>query len=298
MKFKRGKTSYSKLHAGEGNEGLGRVILCTGKIAKAPYCIEKLGIHVWSVEELCYCFRENAFLLDQDIVSAKLAEWLEEECGLAELSGMLYPLVNQKGTLAAFVCRIMEYTGYYDTRTLTQISQTLQSGADLSDYEKKKKRGDFLMQNHKYAKALLEYEWPILDLPEQERELRADILHNMGVALAGLFQFEDASVRFLEAYQCRPREEYYRSYLAAKRMLYDDSEYISFVAEYPDAYDISLKLEREVDRILEDWENSEELGELNELLELKEEGQNALYYEEINTRVQRLKDRYREYTQI
>lgn len=277
---------------------MGRVILCTGKSARVPYCIEKLGIHVWSVEELCYCFRENAFLLDQDVVSGKLAEWLEKECGLAELAGVLYPLVNQKGTLAAFVCRIMEYVGYCDAQTLTQISQTLQSGAELSDYEKKKKRGDFLMRNRKYARALLEYEWLILELPEQEKELRADILHNMGVALAGLFLFEEASARFLEAYQCRPNPEYYKDYLAAKRMLYDDKEYIEFVAEYPDAYDVSLKLEREVDRILEDWEHSEELAGLNGLLELKEEGQNALYYEEIETQVRRLKDRYREYTQM
>lgn len=277
---------------------MGRVILCTGKSAQVPYCIEKLGIQVWSVEELCYCFRENAFLLDQDIVSGKLVEWLEEECGLEELSGVLYPLVKGKGTLAAFVCRIMEYTGYCDTQTLTQVSQTLQSGAELSDYEKKKKRGDFLMQNRKYAKALLEYEWLLSDLPEQEKNLRGDILHNMGVALAGLFLFEEAAERFLEAYRCRPETAYYRNYLAAKRMLYDDKEYISFVAEYPDAYDISLKLEQEVDRILEDWERSDEFAGLTGLLELKEEGQNALYYEEVDMQVQRLKDRYREYTQM
>ena len=277
---------------------MGRVILCTGKSAQVPYCIEKLGIQVWSVEELCYCLRENAFLLDQDIVSGKLVEWLEEECGLEELSGALYPLVKGKGTLAAFVCRIMEYTGYCDTQTLTQVSQTLQSGAELSDYEKKKKRGDFLMQNCKYAKALLEYEWLLSDLPEQEKNLRGDILHNMGVALAGLFLFEEAAERFLEAYRCRPETAYYRSYLAAKRMLYDDKEYISFVAEYPDAYDISLKLEQEVDRILEDWERSDEFAGLTGLLELKEEGQNALYYEEVDMQVQRLKDRYREYTQM
>lgn len=277
---------------------MGRVILCTGKSAQVPYCIEKLGIQVWSVEELCYCLRENAFLLDQDIVSGKLVEWLEEECGLEELSGALYPLVKGKGTLAAFVCRIMEYTGYCDTQTLIQVSQTLQSGAELSDYEKKKKRGDFLMQNRKYAKALLEYEWLISDLPEQEKNLRGDILHNMGVALAGLFLFEEAAERFLEAYRCSPETAYYRNYLAAKRMLYDDKEYISFVAEYPDAYDISLKLEQEVDRILEDWERSDELTGLTGLLELKEEGQNALYYEEVDMQVQRLKDRYREYTQM
>ena len=277
---------------------MGRVLLCTGKSAKTSYCFDKLGIRVWSVEELCYCLRENAFLLDREIVSKRLVEWLETECELPELAKSLYHLLHQKESLAAFVVKILEYTGYYDADVLTQVSQTLQSGASLSDYEKKKKRGDFLVENHKYAKALQEYEWLLKELPDGEWEVRAGVLHNKGVALAGLFLFEAAAVEFLAAYQLNPLQEYYRDYLAAKRMQYDDKEYISFVAELPQAYDISLQLEREVDGILEDWENGEELKGLTELFMLKENGQKNLYYEEIDMRAQVLKDRYREDTQL
>lgn len=277
---------------------MGRVILCIGNHAKIPYYFEKLGIQVWSVEELCYCLKENVFLLDQELVSVKLADWLEKECGLQELAKSLYPLVNQKESLPVFVFKILEYTGFYDSHTLNGISQNLQAGASLSEFEKKKKRGDFLVSNHKYTKALLEYEWLLSELPDSETQIRAGVLHNMGTALARLFMFEEAAQRFLESYRLSPEPDCYRDYLAAKRMFYDDQEYIGFVSGLPEAYDVSLKLEREVDLILEEWENGEERKGLAALFSLKEEGHNSLYYEEIDMQVQRLKDRYREYTQF
>lgn len=277
---------------------MGKVILCAGRNAENSYCFEKLNIRVWSVEELCYCLRENPFLIDQEIVNKKLVDWLDKECGLAELAESLRPLLNKKESLAAFVVKIIEYVGFYDASVITHISNTLQSGARLSDYEKRKKRGDFLVQNQKYAKALLEYDWLLEELPEKEYQLRADVLHNKGVALSELFLFEEAAKEFLAAYDLQKEPEYYRNYLAAKRMLYDDKEYINFVVDLPEAYDLSMQLEQEVDSILAEWENGEEVKELSELYELKKEGRSGLYYEEIDIRTQALKDRYREYTQV
>lgn len=277
---------------------MGRVILCTGKTATNPYCFDKLGIRVWSVEEMCYCFYENAFLLEQSIVSKKLIDWLAKECELPELAESLTPLLHQKGSLAAFVVKIMEYVGYYDLQVLTHVSSTLQSGASLSDYEKKKKRGDYLVTNHKYSKALQEYEWLLTDLPASETKVKAGVLHNKGVALAGLFMFEDAARQFMAAYELSGEEDYYRDYLAAKRMQYDDKEYISFVADIPDAYDISIRLEQEIDSILEDWENGEGHKELSELCGLRTAGNKNIYYEEIDRHAQNLKEQYREYVQL
>lgn len=277
---------------------MGRVILCTGKTATIPYCFDKLSIRVWNVEELCYCFYENAFLIEPDVVSGKLTDWLDKECGLHDLAESLNPLLHQKGSLAAFVVKILEYVGYYDLQALTHVSNTLQSGASLSDYEKKKKRGDYLVMNHKYVKALQEYDWLLLDLPESESKVKAGVLHNKGVALAGLFLFEEAAREFMAAYELSGDDEYYRDYLAAKRMQYDDKEYISFVADIPGAYDMSIQLEREVDGILEEWENGEELKNLKDLYALREEGKKNIYYEEIDRRAQMLKEQYREYVQL
>lgn len=274
---------------------MGRVILCTGKVATIPYYFDKLGIRVWSVEELCYCLYENAFLLEQDIVSNKLTGWLAKECDLPQLAEVLTPLLHQKNSLAAFVVKILEYVGYYNIQALTHVGNTLQAGASLSDYEKKKQRGDYLVTNRKYAKAIQEYDWLLMDIPAGEERVRAGVLHNKGVALAGMFLFEHAAREFLAAYELVHEPDYYRAYLAAKRMQLDDREYIAFVADLPEAYDISISLEREIDGILEEWEGSECLKNLSELKEIREEGRKSLYYEEIDRHTQAIKEQYREF---
>ena len=44
-----------------------RVSVCVGSYAKMPYRIPGLGTDVYSMEELCYCLKENAFLLDLSV---------------------------------------------------------------------------------------------------------------------------------------------------------------------------------------------------------------------------------------
>ena len=46
-----------------------RVSVCVGSYATIPYTIEELELSVYSMEELCYCLKENAFLLDVSLFS-------------------------------------------------------------------------------------------------------------------------------------------------------------------------------------------------------------------------------------
>ena len=41
--------------------------LCVGEYCETAYNIEELEIRVYCMEELCYCLKENAFLLDMSI---------------------------------------------------------------------------------------------------------------------------------------------------------------------------------------------------------------------------------------
>ena len=46
--------------------------LCVGEYCETAYNIEELEIRVYCMEELCYCLKENAFLLDMSIMNDKL----------------------------------------------------------------------------------------------------------------------------------------------------------------------------------------------------------------------------------
>ena len=54
--------------------------LCVGEYCENAYNVEGLDIRVYSMEELCYCLKENAFLLDLSIMNDKLVDWIGEEC--------------------------------------------------------------------------------------------------------------------------------------------------------------------------------------------------------------------------
>ena len=64
---------------------MGRALLCTGKYAQKPYYFSKVCVNVYCVEELCFLFASNPFVIDNDIMDKELARWIDEECGLADL---------------------------------------------------------------------------------------------------------------------------------------------------------------------------------------------------------------------
>lgn len=271
---------------------MGRAILLCGEDAKTPYRFAKPEISVYSVEELCYVLKENAFLLDNDIMDKRLIAWIEKECGLKELAAQLYPLVNRKGTVSAFVMTILEYVGSYNQETLQEAEKMLKQGANLSTYEKYKTRVDYMVGKGRFKEAIAEYDLLLAGLPEAENELSARIWHNRGVALAGLFLFEKAAGCFWKSYGMQPVRETFVEYLAAKRMYMSDADYVAFVAELPDAYEDSLELEKRVEELRASWGNYIDMQRLNQMRQWKESGESNRYYEEAERAVQGLKHSY------
>ena len=127
-----------------------RISICVGNYAKTPYCIPGLEISVFCVEELCYCMKENAFLLDISVMNDELMEWLDKECGLRDLMRSLYPLVHKKGSLSSFVVTIMRYVGLYEEDIILETEKVLKQGAGLSNIEKRKNQIDLLVKKKKY----------------------------------------------------------------------------------------------------------------------------------------------------
>ena len=233
---------------------MGRVVLGVGKRTNYPYYMEYAAVNVYSIEELCYCLYENAFLLSQDIVTIPLIDWIAEECDLKELADKLYPCVNVQGSLDNFVTMILEYTAYYPAEKVRVIHTFLKQNEKLPEIEKKLLYADYLLQNQKYTAAIKEYQM-LLDKAE-DAERRGNIYHSIGVAYAGLFLFEEAAGYFQKAYAAAGYTESYRQYLAAKRMYLTEQEYILFIAERKEAFDTSLLLERQIESLQEKWQES------------------------------------------
>lgn len=277
-----------------------KACVCVGDYAAVPYCFEGLNVRVYCMEELCCALRENAFLLDADIMSDKLLKFIEQECGLKDLAAELYPLVHEKGSLSGFVTMIMEYVAFYDTGVISQVEQTLKSGAGRGVLEKRKGRIDYLVERRKYGAAIREYD-SLMDSWEEAgargetpgAPLRAGLLHNRGVALAGLMRYEEAADSFREAWQTDGNKDSLSAFLAARRLSLEESEYIAFVAGLPECYEISLELEQKMERLNQEWEKEPDRQLVKDRVLLRCEGEETEYEEEMEKVLQAMKSSYR-----
>lgn len=272
----------------------------TGNTAKTPYYFKKLDIMVYTMEELCYVLEKEAFLLGNEIMEDDLIQFVGEECGLAELAEEMHVLVHQKGTLSSLVCMIQRYVGLYTKEEIAQMEATLKMSSGMSDYEKKKMQIDYLVEKKRYSAAndaydsLLKelYRLPA-ELLEANNKVAAGILHNKGVALAGLMRYDEAGECFLKAYGLSREKESFMAFLGAKRLTLSQTEYVALIAEYGEQYADCLAFEKSFERLNEQWQQTQEYMQLKELRALRAIGEQKKYYSESEKVVGLLKSKYR-----
>lgn len=278
-----------------------RVSMCVGEYATTPYCIADLEIRVHCMEELCYCLRENAFLLDLSLLNERLVDWIGTDCGVQELATELYPMVRKQGSLSAFVILIMEYVGLYDSETIHEVERVLKEGSGLNGIEKRKNQVDYLVKKGKYPAAVRRYDDLLVKWQEEASQgadmpggkVCASIWHNKGVALTGMMEYGAAAECFKEAWQLEKDEEHYLAYLASKRAELNENDYLAFVAAQPDSYEVSLRVEKEMDRIRESFEDTDAGRRLAELREWRSGGNKQRYYDELERIARTMKENYR-----
>ena len=274
---------------------MGRLIDTVGNYAEKPYIVPQVVVPVYCVEELCYILCNNAFLLDRSIMDVDLAKWLDEQCGLPELSKALYPLIHQKGTPSALAGIILEYAHYGTERERKEIEDLFRESADMDITDKMKNHGDYMVKSGLYAQAVREYDNMLSDYPALNHTFRSELLHNKGVALCRLFEFKEAADSFLRALEENPdNRKAELGYLGALRMRLSKEDYIAFVAEHSMWYGASLELEKEYNRIEQEFETSSKKQYVSRLLEKKWGSDFENYYDEISKCLAEKKQAYRE----
>ena len=253
-----------------------------------------MGIRFYCVEEICFFFRENAYLLDDSLKDQALIRWLDAECGLPELARELEKAVQKKASLKAFVGCILNYTGFFPEQICQEIRDILAQSGSLSTYEKRKAKADMLLAGKKFGLAGREYRSLLAHLPPEEVHLRGAVYHSCGVCLAKMFLFRAAGEYFLKAYETGGRIESYRQYLWTVRLQMSEMEYLEFLKEHPEAYEDSLEMEESLDGYGRTWKNTGYHTLLSDIRSRRTEGNAALWQEKLEERISHLKDAYRE----
>ncbi len=280
-----------------------RLTISIGEYSTTPYTIPGLEIPVYCLEELCCQLRESAVLVDRNVMTRDLCDWIRVSLRLNELAEMLYPLVQRQGSLSSFVGMILEYAGLYDYSVVQEVCSVLKKGAGLSTVERHKQQIDYLTEKHQYQAAIRGYcslleKWKQIEERDQSilpgKEVLASIYHNMGVARAGLMEYGSARECFYKSYEISEDPQEYETYLICRRMELPEEDYIAFCAEHPGDHEKFLKIEKKMKALIRTWDESPEAKALLARNELRESHQASEYYED-NLRVAgALKDNYRD----
>ncbi len=135
---------------------MGELILCSQRLATAPYYIDQASLNVYSLEELSYYITHNLYLIEQDFMSEELCSWIEKQFGLKQTAKELRDILQRNGALSEFVLCILSQSGYCRPEDLRQTASVLKEMENKSEYECGKVRADRYLENGKYISSIYE----------------------------------------------------------------------------------------------------------------------------------------------
>ena len=196
---------------------MGAYILCKVRRAQAPYYIDSIGLHIYSIEELCYYICQNLPLLDQTILNEGLAAWLQTELGLTRLGQRLHQLIREEFAVRDYILPILKEINYLNHVEFRDLEANLARQESQPQSIRLKMKGDALFSHEKYIKAIETYKSAMEGRQEANLgiQFQGEVCNNMGCAYARLFQMEEACDCFWRAYEILHTQITLKSYLFA-----------------------------------------------------------------------------------
>lgn len=271
---------------------MGSLILCRGKVTDNPLIIEGTGIRLYTAEELCYYIYNNIYLISSDFINDRLVEFLKDVSEEA-LAARIKELIEKKAGLAEMVVVILKTIDFYSVAQIEQIREILNTLGTQNVCERLKSRGDSFLFNDCYFNAIKCYTSIVKDYKGAELSgaQYAKVYHNMGVAYARMFLYDEAAENFKAAYKVGQYEDSKNCYLAAVKLSNKDKG-----PENDDASEEEYVVNREIETLMDNARYSEEYRKLENVSSLKEDGKVSEYNQELNRILSGWKSDYLKYS--
>ena len=208
-------------------------ILCQTKKAETPYYIENISTNIYSLEELCYYFYHNLYLVDHSILNEGLLTWIQDELNLPKLASKLRAKLGKFSSIEDFLYPVFKEINYLTYEELKGLNSRIQKLDKESPLVREKEKGDALAENGMYVHAIRAYQDLLKreNLEEVREGFRENVYHNLGCAYSYLFQMEKALECFLKAYEEHHSRSALKTYLLVFHSIRTPIEYESRAAE-------------------------------------------------------------------
>lgn len=273
---------------------MGKLILCTGRLAKIPYQLPFTGIRVYSIEELCYYIYSNLDMISEDLFQEDLPVWIKEQLGLEEAAKKLEQLITGQGTLKDMAVTILCSADYYGEEEILSVIHFIDDLAKRQSWEREKLRADNRLRFRDYAGAARIYKKILFQEEAAVPEEKAgDILHNYAMTLLHSISPGDAAPFFKRAYAKNHKEESLYAYLHSLHLSEDKEGLQRAFEEYSITEEQKQVMAEREEKARWQAENESEYRQIQKLSKLAQEGKLETYYEGVGEVITRWKEDYR-----
>lgn len=279
---------------------MSEIILCNNNLTSMPYFISNVGIHIYSLEELCYYITNNVYFIEKDFMNEELCTWISNNIKHEALGNELRTLMREDAPLSHFIGTLLSEVGYSTNKEIAQTIGLLKELEEKSDFECDKIRADRLLSRNKYIASIFEYR-RLLDesqnLEEKNDELVGKLWHNLATAYCKMFLFHEAAICYEKAYVINHNKDSLKQCLFAYRCMRDELGFDRVCTSYNISEIEMLEVKNEItlasrsDNILEFERQLEAISSRN-IKGSKTE------IEELNQIVQDWKEDYRAITRL
>ncbi|MCR5432138.1 MAG: hypothetical protein K6E95_06235 [Lachnospiraceae bacterium] len=253
------------------------------------------GRKIYTVEELCYCLRDELDSLDGDILGPELAVFLGKELGLSNRSETLRKLLDENSDLKSRLVVVLCSSDLYTANEINEICEEFDKNLNMTPLVRAKKIADRQLSEGRIKSALNAYKDIISDerAGELSEEEISAIYHNCGVIQMRLGYPEEAASMFLKAYAHFDDRFIVRNYLLALRLIGDEDRYIKEAMRLFDSGDMLKELEDEIQTTLERFEETGGLESVERLRMLTEDNRPGEFDRVAHEIISELKTAYR-----
>ena len=120
------------------------LILCRHEPVEHPYYIERLGIHIFSSQELCYIIYNHPLLAMGDFVNDHLIQFIRDELKQTFLAGKLSAWKRSNEDPDEMLIIILQECYYYTAKEIQKFRQKILAYRRMNKAEFMKEKADFI----------------------------------------------------------------------------------------------------------------------------------------------------------
>lgn len=274
---------------------MGKIILCTGKIADQAFLFPILDAKVYSIEELCYYIYNNIYSLTSSMFSNDLADFLEQHLAMEKTAAKLRKLIQKKASLKDIVVTILCSADYYEEDEIKALIQVMDKLEKSTPVECLKLKADNNLFMGDYKSAGSAYQ-TILDQKEKEQYSdfwEGNVYHNLGIVKMYTQTYQDAAASFLTAFEKNKNNESLLAYLINLKFAKKEELFQSEVDRFHITKETVVRIEEELQNAMDEAKGQSDFIEISKTEELKEAGRMEEYYHMLDSTITKWKEEYK-----